>query len=250
MPQLRGHSKIATNPPGASTSPSPPGEVAEGRAARECTTAGRAGESAAVRSIADFNYVGVGLGLLARGELAAAVPADFPAAAVAYFEGELLADGWVRALSLEDPVMADVMSPDPPLEALVAMRADWTGTGAYAGLAGQAASRPMPVRSAKGFRVFRVMGRLVSVGKGTDRQQRTRRYPARVRVRIAKAAAQARSGACGRSDQRASSDVGSVVGLHACSSASARRLPGSSRSLSRSAAASSSRRCCCGRSLC
>jgi hypothetical protein len=44
----------------------------------------------------------------------------------------------VRALSLSDPVMANVASLTPSVETLVAMRSDWTGTGGYGGLAGQA----------------------------------------------------------------------------------------------------------------
>jgi len=48
----------------------------------------------------------------------------------------MLADGWVRALSLKDPVMANVYSLDPSVQDKVAMRTDWTGTGAYGGLAG------------------------------------------------------------------------------------------------------------------
>ncbi len=55
---------------------------------------------------------------------------------IRYFQAELQADGWVRALSLSDPTMANVYSLHPTTEDLVCMRPDWTGTGAYGGLAG------------------------------------------------------------------------------------------------------------------
>lgn len=57
---------------------------------------------------------------------------------IEFFLQELLANGWVRAISLSDPVMGNVESLNPSIEDLVAMQSDWTGTGAYGGLAGHA----------------------------------------------------------------------------------------------------------------
>lgn len=90
-----------------------------------------------VRALSDFMYAGQALGVTA-GNASAYLPASLRSEAVAYFNAELLANGWVRALSLLDPVMANVESMTPGVEALVAMRPDWTGTGGYGGLAGVA----------------------------------------------------------------------------------------------------------------
>ena len=98
----------------------------------------RNGSSQPVRSIADYNYVGLSLGVLGR-DVAGFLPRQFRSLAVDFFTSELLVDaGWVRALSLSDPVMKNVNSMNPSVEDLVAMRSDWTGTGGYGGLAGLA----------------------------------------------------------------------------------------------------------------
>lgn len=89
-----------------------------------------------VRAISDTIYVGLGVGLL--GNVDAALPQDVRQEVAKFFKEELLGNGWTRALSLSDPVMAEVQDPNPSLEAKLAMRADWTGTGAYGGLPGLA----------------------------------------------------------------------------------------------------------------
>lgn len=93
--------------------------------------------SAPVRSLADFMYAGQAMGVTA-GNATAFLPASLRQEAVAFFQNELLANGWVRALSLSDPVMENVNSLNPGVEDKVAMRSDWTGTGGYGGLAGVA----------------------------------------------------------------------------------------------------------------
>eukprot|EP00759_Apiculatamorpha_spiralis_P009917 PhF_6_TR16992/c2_g1_i1/m.25705 len=95
------------------------------------------GSNASVRAISDFEYVAVSLGLIGR-KLPSQLSGEFRNMASSFFMNELMADGWVRALSLEDPVMKNVMSLTPGIEDLVSMRSDWTGTGAYGGLAGLA----------------------------------------------------------------------------------------------------------------
>jgi len=98
----------------------------------------RANSSAAVqvRAISDMIYAGLGIGLMGRQD--AAFPQDVAAEISSFLKQELLANGWMRALALSDPVMSEVQSSNPSIEAKVSMRADWTGTGAYGGLPGLA----------------------------------------------------------------------------------------------------------------
>jgi hypothetical protein len=92
------------------------------------------GKSVEVRAISDFIYAGLSLGVLSNE--ASLIPTDARKEMAQYFMNEILSNGWVRALSLEDPVMSNVYSLNPSVEDKLAMRADWTGTGAYGGLAG------------------------------------------------------------------------------------------------------------------
>ena len=95
------------------------------------------GSSTAVRSITDYVYVAQALGFLGRVD-APALPASVANMSVAFFERELLSPGtaWVRALSLDDPLCAAVMDPDPGIETLMTCRADWGCFGSYGGIPG------------------------------------------------------------------------------------------------------------------
>jgi hypothetical protein len=114
--------------------------------------------SVEVRCIADSVYVGLSAGLLAGHAHSAVGEAGlFPIAEsdrkdmVDLVFRELLGNGWVRALSPEDPSMARIGcrggfhdwpsvpgAPTCSIEDLVGMRPDWTATGGYGGLAGAA----------------------------------------------------------------------------------------------------------------
>jgi len=97
---------------------------------------GRFANGTEVRAISDYIYVGLGLDLLGR------EPVSFTREVrdemLSYFMRELLGNGWVRAVSLQDPVMENFDSMTPSVEDKLAFRSDWTGTGAYGGLAGAA----------------------------------------------------------------------------------------------------------------
>ena len=97
------------------------------------------GNSTAVRSVTDYVYIAQALGLMARDEaLAASLPPNVVNASLAFFASELLSQGtqWVRALSLQDPLCANVMSANASLEDLMVMRADWGCFGSYGGIPG------------------------------------------------------------------------------------------------------------------
>ncbi len=55
------------------------------------------------------------------------IPQEVRRESIAFFLNDILANGWVRALSLKDPVMENVYSLEPSIEDKLAMRADWTG---------------------------------------------------------------------------------------------------------------------------
>jgi len=95
------------------------------------------GTSAAVRSITDYVYVAQALALLGRNE-SLYLPSSIANASVAFFTRELLSPGtaWVRALSLDDPLCANVFSETPGIEDLLVMRSDWGCMGSYGGMPG------------------------------------------------------------------------------------------------------------------
>lgn len=84
------------------------------------------GSSTAVRTVTDYVYVAQALGFLGRSD-APQLPPNVAAASVKFFGEELLApgDAWVRALSLGDPLCADVMDANASIETLMTCRADW-----------------------------------------------------------------------------------------------------------------------------
>ena len=98
-----------------------------------------AGTSTAVRSVTDYVYIAQALGLMARDEaLATSLPPNVVNARLAFYANELLSPGtqWVRALSLQDPLCANVMAANASLEDLMVMRADWGCFGSYGGIPG------------------------------------------------------------------------------------------------------------------
>jgi len=97
---------------------------------------GRFSNGTEVRAISDYIYVGLALDLLGRDPVS--FPPEVREEMLSYFMRELLANGWVRAVSLQDPVMQNVDSMTPGVEDKLAFRSDWTGTGGYGGLAGAA----------------------------------------------------------------------------------------------------------------
>ena len=88
-----------------------------------------------VRALADVCYIGASLGFLSDSiEL---LPKELRNEMVNFFFEELLGNGWPRAISFKDSISENITCLEncSTLD-LVAMRADWTATGAYGGLAG------------------------------------------------------------------------------------------------------------------
>jgi hypothetical protein len=82
--------------------------------------------SGEVLAISDFGYLGIALGVMSD-SIEELLPQDLRDDSVAFFKSDLQANGWVRALSLHDPVMSNVNSLSPSIEDKLAMRSDWTG---------------------------------------------------------------------------------------------------------------------------
>jgi hypothetical protein len=95
------------------------------------------GTSQPVRSVTDYVYVAQALGYLGR-NASYSLPASVANASIEFFWAEMLSEGtaWVRALSLDDPQCANVMSPNATIDDLLVCRADWGCFGSYGGIPG------------------------------------------------------------------------------------------------------------------
>ncbi len=92
-----------------------------------------------VMALADTVYVSLGLDLLGQ-SMDSSISAQVRAEMISFFLSDLLANGWVRAISLADPTMKNIncTGEECSEDDLVSMRSDWSATGAYGGLAGAA----------------------------------------------------------------------------------------------------------------
>ena len=83
-----------------------------------------------VRALADFVYIGLGLGGYIKGGGKPVLPEHVRDQMRSMFKREFLANGWVRAMSLEDSTQKNIMcTKSCTVEDKVAMRADWTASG-------------------------------------------------------------------------------------------------------------------------
>lgn len=97
------------------------------------------GSSYPVRSVTDYVYIAQAIGLVGRNTSSSfTFPANIASKSVNFFWNELLSPdtAWVRALSLDDPLCANVMIENATIEDLLVCRADWGCFGSYGGIPG------------------------------------------------------------------------------------------------------------------
>ena len=96
------------------------------------------GTSYPVRSVTDYVYVAQAIGFVGRNTSGFSFPANIASKSVNFFWNELLSPNtsWVRALSLSDPLCANVMAINASIEDLLVCRADWGCFGSYGGIPG------------------------------------------------------------------------------------------------------------------
>ena len=107
----------------------------------KCLKANNSSPPSEVKCLADTIYVGLAWGLLAKEDAARfPLPHSVRAGMSSLFETDFLANGWVRAMSLNDPSMSGTMCKPSncSVEDVVQQRSDWTATGGYGGLPGAA----------------------------------------------------------------------------------------------------------------